>query len=265
MVGRQFKRVPFTRSQRDEEVAVAMIVDIPNNGNDRLCPETDLAGSTHESSSYSCAMSWARFVRPLATGGFVFFSNPRSEFMKVRLAAVLLVTGFAFALPALAEDVKSGPTDDISGPFDVKAITGEHRKGDVKEQLCYVCKYGGEARPAVVLIFTQKADENLASLVKEVDAVQKKNKDLGTVVVGVGGVTDADFEKLQETHKLTTPLTIAVEKDGPAAYNLNKEAAVTVLVYKVGGKIAKNFAFKDTKTAASKAKEIAETAAHVLN
>jgi hypothetical protein len=184
--------------------------------------------------------------------------------MKVRLAAALLVTSFAFAMLARAEEVKSGPTDEIGGPFNVKAITGEHRKGDVKEELCYVCKYGGESRPAVVLIFTQKADENLASLVKEVDAVQKKNKDLGTVVVGVGGVTDADFEKLQETHKLTTPLTIAVAKDGPAAYNLNKEAAVTVLVYKAGGKISKNFAFKDTKAAAAKAKDIALAATDVL-
>jgi hypothetical protein len=146
----------------------------------------------------------------------------------------------------------------------VRAITGEHRKGDEKEQLCYVCKYGGQARPAVVLIFTRKADENLATLVKSVDAVQKKNKDLGTVVVGVGGVTDADFEKLQETHKLTTPLTIAVDKDGPPAYELNKDAAVTVLVYKVGGKIAKNYAFSDSKSAADKAAEIAACAADVL-
>jgi hypothetical protein len=184
--------------------------------------------------------------------------------MKVRLAAALFVTGFALVLPAWAGEITSGPTDQISGPFNVKAITGEHRKGDVKDELCYVCKYGSEARPAVVLIFTQKADENLASLVKEVDAVQKKNKDLGTVVVGVGGVTDADFEKLQETHKLTTPLTISVAKDGPAAYHLNKEAAVTVLVYKVGGKISKNFAFKDTKAAAAKAKDIAEAAIVVL-
>ncbi len=184
--------------------------------------------------------------------------------MNLRLGAILVFTGIALVLPVRAGEITSGPTDQISGPFDVRAITGEHRKGDEKEQLCYVCKYGGQARPAVVLIFTRKADENLATLVKSVDAVQKKNKDLGTVVVGVGGVTDADFEKLQETHKLTTPLTIAVDKEGPPAYELNKDAAVTVLVYKVGGKIAKNFAFADSKSAAAKANEIAATAADVL-
>ena len=135
--------------------------------------------------------------------------------MNLRLGAMVVLTGVAMVMPARAGEITSGPTDRISGPFNVRAITGEHRKGDVKDELCYVCKYGAEARPAVVLIFTQKADENLAALVKSVDAVQKKNKDLGTVVVGVGGVTDADFEKLQETYKLTTPLTVAVDKDGP--------------------------------------------------
>jgi len=116
----------------------------------------------------------------------------------------------------------------------------------------------------VVLIFTQKADDNLASLVKSVDAVQKANSKLGTVVVGVSGVEKADFEKLQETHKLTTPLTIAVDKDGPARYSLNKEAAVTVVVYQKGGKVAKNFAFKDTKSCAENAKEIAAAAEAAL-
>jgi len=184
--------------------------------------------------------------------------------MKVRLGAIL-VAAFALTVTGVrADDLKSGNTDKVGGPFNVKAITGEHRKGDTKEELCYFCQYNAQQRPAVVMIFTQKADENLATVVKAVDEVQKKNKNLGTVVIGVGGVTDADFEKLQETHKLTTPLTIAVEKDGPAKYELNKEAAVTVLVYEKGGKVAKNFAFKDTKAAAAKAMEIADTAQNLI-
>ena len=92
-----------------------------------------------------------------------------------------------------ADELKSGPEKKIGGAFDVKAITGEN-KG---KTLCYVCKFNGEGRPAVVLIFTQKADDNLASLVKAVDEVQKNNAKLGTVVVGVSGVEAADLEKLQ--------------------------------------------------------------------
>lgn len=116
----------------------------------------------------------------------------------------------------------------------------------------------------MVVIFTQKADDNLAGLVKAVDEVQKNNEKLGTFVVGVSGVAEADFEKLQATHKLTTPLTVAEDKDGPPEYTLNKDAAVTVVVYKKGGAVAKNFAFKDTKAAAEKSKEIAEAATEAL-
>jgi hypothetical protein len=184
--------------------------------------------------------------------------------MKLRLAATVF-TGLAVVLTAVyAEDITSGPSDKAGGPFDVRAITGEHRKGDVKEELCYFCQYSAQAKPAVVMIFTQKADENLAALVKAVDEVQKADTKLGTVVVGVSGVKDADFEKLQETHKFTTPLTIAVDADGPAKYKLNKEAAVTVLVYKKGGAIQKNYGFKSTKEAAEKAKEIATAAQEAL-
>ena len=115
-----------------------------------------------------------------------------------------------------------------------------------------------------MLIFSQKADDNLASLVKAVDAVQKNNEKLGTVVVGVSGVEAADLEKLQDTHKLTTPLTIAVDKDGPKAYKLNKEAAVTVLVYKAGGALVANMGFADSKAAAAKAADIATAAENAL-
>lgn len=173
------------------------------------------------------------------------------------LSVGVLVVGLS---TAQADELKSGPTDKIGGAFFVKAITGE-KKG---ESLCYVCKFNGEARPAVVLIFTQKADDHLAELVKAVDAVQKNNSKLGTVVVGIRGVEAADFEKLQATHKLTTALTIAEEKEGPSRYKLNPEAAVTVLVYKQGGNIVKNFAFKDTKSAAEKAKDIAAAAEDAL-
>jgi hypothetical protein len=56
--------------------------------------------------------------------------------MKVRITACLAaIAGLALVLTATrADDVKSGPDKRISGPFDVKAITGE-LKG---KQLCYV-------------------------------------------------------------------------------------------------------------------------------
>ncbi len=171
----------------------------------------------------------------------------------IRFFGLVVAMGLVASI-ANGEDVKSGPEKKIGGAFDVKAITGEK----AGKTLCYVCKFGGEARPAAVLIFTQKADDNLVTVVKAVDAVQKNNDKIGTVVIGVSGVEAADFEKIQTTHKLTTPLTIATDKDGPKAYTLSKDAVVTVVVYQKGGAVTKNFAFKSTKEAAEKAKEIAD-------
>jgi hypothetical protein len=176
-----------------------------------------------------------------------------------RWVGFALVAGLALTV-ARAAELKSGPEKQAGGPFLVKAITGEEQGNT----LCYFCKYNGQARPAVVMIFTQKADDNLVKVVKSVDEVQKNNAKLGTVVVGVSGVEPADFEKIQTENKLTTPLTVAKDKDGPAAYELNKDAAVTVLVYKKGGDITKNFAFKTTKDAAEKAADIAEAAREAL-
>jgi hypothetical protein len=173
----------------------------------------------------------------------------------MRALALSLVVALGFTLTAVqADDLKVG------GPFQVKAITGD-KKGDT---LCYYCKYNGEERPAVVMIFTQKADDNFVSLVKAVDEVQKADSKLGTFAVGISGVNAADFEKIQTTHKLTTPLTIAEDKDGPSKYNLSKDSAITVLVYKKGNKISKSFTFKDTKEAAEKAADVATAAKEAL-
>ncbi|MCI0700864.1 MAG: hypothetical protein L0241_07260 [Planctomycetia bacterium] len=176
-----------------------------------------------------------------------------------RILGLAAVLGLSLSV-ASADDFKSGPDKKAAGAFNVKAITGEK----AGKTLCYYCQYNAQKRPAVVMIFTQKADDNLVTLVKAVDEVQKNNKDLGTVVVGVSGVKAADFEKIQTTHKLTTPLTIAEDKDGPEKYKLNKEAVVTVLVYKKGDDITKSFAFKNTKDAADKAKDIAAAATEAV-
>jgi hypothetical protein len=115
-----------------------------------------------------------------------------------------------------------------------------------------------------VVVFSKKADENIASMIKAIDEVQKNNAKLGTVMVGISGVEAADLEKLQETHKLTTPLTIAVNKDGPKAWKLNKDAAVTVVVYKKGGAVQRSFGFSDTKSAAASASDIAAVTQEAL-
>ena len=102
------------------------------------------------------------------------------------------------------------------------------------------------------------------SSVEVTGKIRREPRAPGGYEIGVSGVQDADLKKLQDTYKLTTPLTVAEDKDGPSAYKLNKEAAVTVLVYKKGGEITKKFAFKDTKEAAAKAKAVASAAKTVV-
>src|SRR5262249_29260586 len=66
-----------------------------------------------------------------------------------------VVLGLSLGLARAEEKpVTSGPSDKAAGPFQVKAITGEK----AGTQLCYYCQYNAEVRPAVVMIFTQKAD-----------------------------------------------------------------------------------------------------------
>jgi hypothetical protein len=104
-------------------------------------------------------------------------------------------------------------------------------------------------------------DDNLAKVVKAVDEVQKSNAKLGTVVVGVGGV-EADFEA-PDHHKLTTPLCVAEDKDGPEVQAEQGSGRHRPRL-QAGRRDHKNFAFKDTKSAAEKAGEIAAAAKAVL-
>ena len=45
--------------------------------------------------------------------------------MNLRLGAILVFTGLAIVLPAWAGEITSGPTDRISGPFNVQS---HHRR-----------------------------------------------------------------------------------------------------------------------------------------
>ena len=106
-----------------------------------------------------------------------------------------------------------------------------------------------------MLIFSNKADADLASLVKAVDEVAKSNPKLGSVAVGISGVSEDELKKFAQEQKVTaTPLTVAEDKDGPPNYKLSKDAAVTVVIYNTPSKpTVANYAFKSTKDAAAAA------------
>ena len=119
----------------------------------------------------------------------------------------------------------------------------------------------------MVLIFSRTADEHLASLVKALDELNKDDNNnggggkLGVLVTGVGGVKEEDLQALSEKSELKSATSVSVDADGPANYKLNKDAAVTVVIYQSREKpTTANFAFKSTEEAAKAAEKVAEAA-----
>jgi hypothetical protein len=95
------------------------------------------------------------------------------------------------------------------------------------------------------MIFAREVTGPLTSLVKKIDAINGKNKKMGSFVVFL-----SDEEKLGDDLKALakkeginkTVLTID-NPAGPGAYKVAKEAAVTVVLYN-NRNVKSNFAFR---------------------
>jgi hypothetical protein len=88
------------------------------------------------------------------------------------------------------------------------------------------------------MIFARKADDHLASLVKQLDKAIAKNKSkkLAAFVNLLGDdreSLEADAKKFAGENKIeNVPIVVPVEfENGPANYGVNPEAETTVLVY----------------------------------
>lgn len=150
--------------------------------------------------------------------------------------ACLLVSGIV-----VAGDVTSGlPVGEKVPAFNVRDITGPEQG----KTLCYRCKYG--ARP-VVTVFTKVMNEEVASLVKQIDAKVNANEEKKMAAFVVFLTDDADkvepkIEALAKEQKITkTPLTL-IEGAGPSDYKLSKDAEVTVMMW-VKSEVKVNQAF----------------------
>lgn len=115
-------------------------------------------------------------------------------------------------------------------------------------------------------MFARELTDDLASLVKQLDAVVGKNeeKKMGGFVVLLSEDPDADEAKVvafAEKHGIKNlPLTIFDGVAGPPGYSLAKEAEVTVTMW-VKQEVKVNQAFgKDGLTASAVKQVVAETA-----
>jgi hypothetical protein len=161
--------------------------------------------------------------------------------MKFRLFAAA-VAAAALTLPAFAEHVKSGPQagEKVPGPFHPINVNGEH-KG---EKFCLFCVNGENP---VAMVFARENSPELVKLIKKLDEATAKNKEksMGSFVVYLNDKEGLEKELAQvaETEKIEKTILAVDNTGGPKAYNVAKEADVTVVLY-VDRKVKANHAFK---------------------
>jgi hypothetical protein len=163
-----------------------------------------------------------------------------------------------------AADLKSGlQVDDYPPAFYVTDVTGPA----ASTKLCYRCQYG--ARP-VVSLFVRKMDEKTTKLVKELDAVIAKNAErkmagFVTVLSEDPDTLEASLKKVADDNKIAhTPLTVFENNVGPAKYNINAKAAVTVMMW-VDSNVKVNYAIEEGKLTDELIAKIVSDTAKILN
>jgi hypothetical protein len=155
----------------------------------------------------------------------------------------LAVASVLAAGSALAADLKSGPQpgDDV-GAFQVEKVAGAVNDNvEPGKHLCYRCMLGSKP---VVMVFARNTDPNLTLLIKGLDKKVADNSDkkFSSFVNLLGKDTDA--LKVQGKELATKNVAVVVPEDnenGPADYNINPKADVTVLIYR-NGKVEANHA-----------------------
>ena len=161
--------------------------------------------------------------------------------MKFRLFAAA-VAAAVLAFPVISAEFKSGPQtgEMVPGPFHPVNVTGEH-KG---EKFCLFCVNGENP---VAMVFARESTPELTKLIKKLDAATAKNKDksMGSFVVFLSDKDglDKDLAKMAEKEKIGTTILSIDNPAGPKAYDVAKDAEVTVVLY-VDRKVKANHAFK---------------------
>lgn len=156
---------------------------------------------------------------------------------------VTLAVVCALATSASATEIQSGlKIGESPKAFQVVDITGPSAG---LKKTCYRCNYGSKP---VVNVFVRKLDENTKSLIQELNKAVGKNADsqLKSFVVMLTDTPDSQspaLRQLAKEQKLTIPLTVYENANGPRSYKLSEEADVTVLMW-VDSEVKVNHAVK---------------------
>ena len=181
------------------------------------------------------------------------------KMIAVAAAALLSVTYFAQA----ADKAECLEVGSKVGAFYVTDITGP----EAGKKLCYRCKYGN--RP-VVTIFSRNVDDQVTSLVKEVDGVVGKNqdKDMAAFVVLLSDNPEKSAESLKKAADTAgvkhTPLTTFDGQSGPEGYKIAKDADITVMMW-VKGELKINETYKAGKLDKDTVAKLVQETRTILN
>lgn len=162
--------------------------------------------------------------------------------MANRIWAALAVVALGVGLPLVGAQEKfvSGPQvgADVPGPFHPLNVTG----AGAGKKKCLYCAF--QDAP-VAVVFARDLTPQVASLIKQIDAANVKNKNMGSFAVFC-----SDDEKLADKlrefagkEKIESTILSIDNPTGPKAYNISKDADVTVIFYNEY-KVESNHAFR---------------------
>jgi hypothetical protein len=152
--------------------------------------------------------------------------------------ALAVLAGGLFAADAL----RSGPQigQAVPGPFEPLNING----ANAGQKFCQYCVNG---QNPVAMVFAREVSEPVTKLVKELDAATVKNGDakMGSffVFLGEDESLEGKLKDLAKKERLKKTVLTLDNKTGPEAYNIAKDADVTVVLY-TGRTVKVNHAFK---------------------
>jgi len=152
---------------------------------------------------------------------------------------IAVLSSIALCAPCLAGQSKtvSGlAVGELTPSFPVLAVSGPH-KG---KEICYVCEF---IRSPVIFAFFRQTGDEMASVVRKLDELARRNKDIRVVAISIEG-RDSQLwlEKFAQQNSITTPLAVLRNgKDDTAmkVYKLNANMSNTILM-SVERKVAVN-------------------------
>jgi hypothetical protein len=157
------------------------------------------------------------------------------------VAAVAVLGG-----AVVAAELKSGPQagQKVPGPFHPLNINGE----SAGKKNCLFCEAGGDP---VVMVFARTPDcPGTQALIKSLEDAAAKNEkaDLRAYVIFLGAEDklEAKLKDHADKAKLKKVVLAVESPEGPAKYNIAKDADVTVLLYK-DRTVAANHTFEKGK------------------